>query len=168
MKQDIHGQLVFSEQDLCELYLRNPERELNNVLMENPIVFDEDLEIEKAPTILQYLESSEGISEFDTRLQSNWKMPEEYKNFDIAEWVLTQCKTETELQRVGKELLMYMDRGLFPLLQYLKYLVDTMRANKIVWGVGRGSSVSSYVLYLLGVHRVNSIYFDLDIEEFLR
>jgi DNA polymerase III alpha subunit len=43
-----------------------------------------------------------------------------------------------------------------------------MRDNNIVWGVGRGSSVSSYVLYLLGVHRVNSLYYDLDIHEFLR
>ena len=54
------------------------------------------------------------------------------------------------------------------LLFYLKYLVDTMRGNSIVWGVGRGSSVASYVLYLLGVHKVDSIKYDLDINEFLR
>ena len=53
-------------------------------------------------------------------------------------------------------------------LQFLKYMVDTLRENNIVWGVGRGSSVASYVLYLLGVHKVNSIKYDLDPTEFLR
>jgi len=57
---------------------------------------------------------------------------------------------------------------LFNLLRYLKYLVDTMKSNNIIWGVGRGSSVASYVLYLLGVHRVDSMYYDLDPTEFLR
>jgi DNA polymerase III alpha subunit len=46
--------------------------------------------------------------------------------------------------------------------------VETMRVNNIVWGVGRGSSVASYVLYLIGVHKIDSMYYDLDIEEFLR
>ena len=54
------------------------------------------------------------------------------------------------------------------LLCYLKYLVDTMREHNIVWGVGRGSSVASYCLYLLGVHKINSIKFELDIKEFLK
>jgi len=48
------------------------------------------------------------------------------------------------------------------------YLVDFMRENEIVWGVGRGSSVASYVLYLIGVHRIDSIKFGLDWREFLR
>jgi DNA polymerase III alpha subunit len=69
---------------------------------------------------------------------------------------------------VGEELLMYADRNLIELLKYLKYFVDTMRANKVVWGLGRGSSVASYVLYLIGVHKIDSMYYDLDIHEFLK
>lgn len=95
-------------------------------------------------------------------------MPDEYKNFDIAQWLLDQCKNDAQRQRVGQELLLYIDRNLFPLLQYLKYLVDTLRKYNIVWGVGRGSSVSSYVLFLIGVHKIDSIYYDLDIGEFLK
>jgi DNA polymerase III alpha subunit len=78
------------------------------------------------------------------------------------------CNTTEELQRCGQELLLYQERGLFDLLRYLKYLVDVMQQNNIVWGVGRGSSVSSYVLYLLKVHKINSMYYDLDVSEFLR
>ena len=57
---------------------------------------------------------------------------------------------------------------MFDLLKYMVYLVDFMRENDIVWGVGRGSSVSSYVLYLIGVHKVDSVQFDLDYHEFMR
>jgi len=49
-----------------------------------------------------------------------------------------------------------------------KYFVDTMQANNVVWGVGRGSSVASYVLYLIGVHKIDSIKYNLDWQEFLR
>ena len=95
-------------------------------------------------------------------------MPEEYYSFDIAKWVLDQCKNEEELQRAGDELLKYNERNMFTLLQYLKYLVDTMRKHNIVWGVGRGSSVASFVLYLIGIHKINSLFYDLDINEFLK
>ena len=54
------------------------------------------------------------------------------------------------------------------LLRYMIYLVDFMRKENIVWGVGRGSSVASYVLYLIGIHKVDSIQYGLDYKEFLR
>jgi DNA polymerase III alpha subunit len=57
---------------------------------------------------------------------------------------------------------------LFDVLKYLKYLVDVMTQNQLIWGVGRGSSVASFVLYKIGVHRVDSLYYDLDIKEFLK
>ena len=87
---------------------------------------------------------------------------------DIAKWILDQCADQNELQRAGQELLEYAERDLLPLLQYLKYLVDTMRSNNIVWGVGRGSSVASFVLYLIGVHRIHSLRNNLDFNEFMR
>ena len=108
------------------------------------------------------------IEEFDRVLQSNWRMPKEYKELDIAVYVLGLCREDHELQRVGEELLLYQERDLFNLLRYLKYLVDTLRKHNVVWGVGRGSSVASYVLFLLGVHKIDSLYYDLSIDEFLK
>jgi len=43
-----------------------------------------------------------------------------------------------------------------------------LRKNNIVWGVGRGSSVASYVLFLLGVHKIDSMYYELSVDEFLK
>jgi len=57
---------------------------------------------------------------------------------------------------------------LFDLLRYLKYLADVMTEHRLIWGVGRGSSVASYVLYKLKIHRIDSLYYNLSPEEFLR
>jgi DNA polymerase-3 subunit alpha len=95
-------------------------------------------------------------------------MPQEYAELDIAKHILELCKTPEDLQRVAQELLLFQEQNLFPLLCYLKYLVDTMREHSVVWGVGRGSSVASYVLYIIGVHKINPIKHNLDWREFLR
>ena len=108
------------------------------------------------------------MRDFDETNQANWHMPKHYAEMDIAAYILAQCSTEPELQRCGEELLLYQERDLFPLLCYLKYLVDTMRTHGVLWGVGRGSSVASFVLYKLGVHRIDSLYYDLDPREFLK
>jgi hypothetical protein len=168
MRTDSFGQTILTEGDLCELYMVNPQRKFFHVLVDGAVKLDSRVELNHAPRIVEYLDSIETQEQFDSRLQSNWNMPPEYKELDIAQWVLEQCETDVQRQRVGEELLLYIDRDLFPLLQYLKYLVDTMRANNIVWGVGRGSSVASYVLFLIGIHRIDSIYYDLDIKDFLR
>lgn len=57
---------------------------------------------------------------------------------------------------------------MIPILKTMKFIVDTLRANNIVWGVGRGSSVASYALYLMGVHRVDSVKYNLPINEFFK
>ena len=168
MKSDNYDRQILTESDICELYLIDPDRTLKNVLVDNVIGFDELLELNRIPELIKYQESSIPVDEFDKISQDNWYMPDEYINFDIAKWVLDQCKQDHELQRVGEELIKFQEYGLFPLLCYCKYLVDTMRKHNIVWGVGRGSSVSSYVLYLIGIHRINSLHYDLSIDEFLK
>ena len=160
--------MIFDEADLVNLYYTDPEIKLENVLVEKPIKFNSDLELENIPKLIEYKLSDISKSQFDNQLQNSWFMPKEYLDMDIAKWVLEQCKDDGELQRAGQELLMYQERNMFTLLKYLKYLVDTMRKNNVVWGVGRGSSVASFVLYLIGIHRINSLHYDLPIEEFLK
>lgn len=172
MKYDHFGQAYVSSTELCDLLCKNPEIDLGQFFVKDWNQYNTAVKTTFAdlPLVQEYhsLPSNYSVEVFHHTKQNTWYMPDEYKNLDIAQWLLDQCKTEVELQRVGKELLLYQERNLFPLLQQLKYIVDTWRTNNIVWGVGRGSSVASYVLYLLGVHRINSIYYDLDIEEFLR
>lgn len=166
MRIDAYGQPVLSERDVMDLYMKNPEHSMKTCLVDfEPRA---DLEVVDAPQLQRWMEDAATVDQYDARNQSQWHMPQQYRDLDIAEWVLSQCTTDEQLQRVGMELMLYLERDAFPLLRYLKYLVDTMRQHNIVWGVGRGSSVSSYVLYLIGIHRIDSLYYDLDIREFLK
>lgn len=168
MFTDEFGQIVFSEDDLLEYYLKNPDKVYSRFITETPVVFPDMLELKNVPKCQEYVKPNCSQAEFDTINQSIWHMPDEYKNFDIAKFVLDRCANDAELQRAGQELLLYQEKDMFMLLKYLKYLVDTMRQNNIVWGVGRGSSVASFVLYLIGLHKINSLHYDLPIEEFLK
>jgi len=169
MITDKYGRQIYSEKDICDIYLKNPDIKLNNVLVSDKIRFDQALYVEHIPTLIKHIfDEDMSIEEFDEQCQDHYFIPPEYAKFDIAKFVLDQCQNDAELQRAGAELLLYQERDMFMLLRYLKYLVDTMRANDIVWGVGRGSSVSSFVLFLIGVHKINSLYYDLPIDEFLK
>jgi DNA polymerase III alpha subunit len=171
MKQNNLGEMIFNEQDICDLLMqgRNPAS-LNRMLVDSSVNIEHMVDfVDRMPEFIQHVgDPNIRMSVFDQRAQARWHMPEEYKTLDIAEYVLGLCGTEAELQRVGEELLLYQEKDLFNLLRYLKYLVDVMTQNRVIWGVGRGSSVASYVLYLLGVHRIDSMFYELNVREFLR
>jgi DNA polymerase III alpha subunit len=57
---------------------------------------------------------------------------------------------------------------MIPVLRQLLYMIDRWRESSVVWGVGRGSSVSSFVLYLIGINRINPRRFGLDASEFFK
>jgi DNA polymerase III alpha subunit len=170
MKIDAVGQTYYNSDELADILYANPNVDLSKFCVEDPTSYNSSVELTYSDfeLLTKYHEFEGSIEELDQRNQSSWHMPTEYFELDIAQWALDQCKTDAELQRVGEELLLFQERDLFNLLRWLKYFVDTMRANQVVWGVGRGSSVASYVLYLIGVHKINSMYYDLNIDEFLK
>jgi len=174
MKYDKYGQAYTTELELCDMLYQNPDLDLSRFQVVDSATYNNSVNSTYAelPLLKPYIpidyKEDVPIELFDWSQQQNWYMPDEYKTLDIAQHILNLCTTESELQRVGEELLLYQERELFNLLRYLKYFVDTMRKNDVVWGLGRGSSVASYVLYLLGVHKINSMYYDLPIEEFLK
>ncbi len=170
MIQNKFGQLVYSEQDVCDLLMQgHAVTDLSGLVVDASIDVNRWSEIiDSVPEFLKPHQEDCTTQHFHAQQQRNWRMPESYKNLDIAQHVLQLCESQAELQRCGQELMLYQERDLFDLLRYLHYLVDVMRSNNIVWGVGRGSSVSSYVLYKLGVHRVDSLFYNLDVKEFLR
>lgn len=105
---------------------------------------------------------------FIQRNLSNWNIPDKYMNMNLDQWLLDKCKTVQEKERVEVEIAEFKARNMILVLKWLVYFVDTLRENGQIWGVGRGSSVASFVLYLIGIHKVNPIEYDLDIKEFLK
>jgi DNA polymerase III alpha subunit len=172
MRTDKFGQLIFSEQDVINLYLQGHDMAvLDRLLVDNTIDLETAAHIlDNVPAFIRYdeLAQQQTVEQWDHRCQAKWYMPEEYKQLDIAAYVLGLCDSDAELQRCGHELMLFQERNLFDLLRYLKYLVDVMTENRLIWGVGRGSSVASFVLYKLKVHRINSLHYELDPAEFLR
>lgn len=97
-----------------------------------------------------------------------WNIPAEYVEMDLDVYFANKINTIEEAMRVAEELALFRERGLEPMLRFMIYLVKVMEDNKIIWGVGRGSSVSSFLLFLVGLHQVNPIKYNLDIKEFIR
>jgi DNA polymerase III alpha subunit len=127
------------------------------------------MEEQGLPKLQKYIPLDVDQKTFDGVCQSEWFMPDEYKELDVVAHLYNLCEGDDEpFHRVNEELAEFQRREMFDLLRYMIYLVDFMRENNIVWGVGRGSSVASYVLYLIGVHRIDSIKYNLDWREFLR
>lgn len=170
MKQNKFGELIFSDSDLVDVIMEgNDLADIHDMIVDHTVDLSRFPDtLDPVPNLMTQRFHSCSVPEFHQQQQGNWHMPEEYKKLDIAEYLLSLCTTQEQLQRVGEELLLYQEQNLFDLLKYLKYLVDVMDKNGVIWGVGRGSSVASYVLYLLKVHKVDSMYYDLDIKEFLR
>lgn len=167
MRLDKYSNPVFDEQDLFDALYKGQ-------MLSADIIVNPSSEVKKLEEVLEFRfsepypkNSTVTISEFDYACQSNWFMPNEYKQMDIEEYLVLICPEEN-YQRLLDELEAFKARNMLDLLRWLKYFVDTCRAKNIVWGVGRGSSVASYVLYLIGVHKIDSIKYNLDWQEFLR
>lgn len=106
--------------------------------------------------------------EFHKKNQESWLMPDNYLNLDLNSLLLSRCNTAKQKERVIEELDLFKQYELEILLKFMVYMIDIFQKNDIIWGIGRGSSVSSYCLYLIGVHKVDSLKYNLRIEDFLR
>ena len=134
------------------------------------------------PDILEHCLCSDDLTQYVNRLDlerlqypvppkeidaNHWFIPKDYCP-NLTEMLYALCETDAQRDRVSQELELYIKHGMYDILHVMKYIVDTLRENNVVWGVGRGSSVASYVLYLIGVHKIDSIKYKLPIEEFFK
>ena len=169
MRLDKFGNPVFNSLDIFKVLYQGKLSNLKEIVVD----YSEDIrQLEQTTefTFQQFNDQLDQISieDFDQALQSEWFMPPEYREFDVEDWCINKCNTDQQKERVYDELEEYRNRGMIPLLQWTKHFVDTCNENGIVWGVGRGSSVASFVLFLLGVHQIDSVKYNLDWQEFLR
>jgi DNA polymerase III alpha subunit len=167
MRTNNLGQSVFDSNDLINMIYQGHVNKLLNVIVEQDT---EILEFQQALGAVFQTELADiDQNTFDQNNQKNWAMPREYRDLDIEAWIYDQGPPwNPEHARIQLELEEFRQRNMIDLLRWLKYFVDTCRTNNIVWGVGRGSSVASYVLYLIGVHKIDSIKYNLDFSEFMR
>ena len=150
-----YGQVILSTQEVFDALYAGKITDLGTIFLEDPAEctkFCESVKKNYDTTGFVRFPTEPTVSqaEFDKANQAQWFMPEDYCP-NLIEMLYSMCTTPEQTDRVSKELELFIQHGMYDLLYYLKYLVDTMRENNIVWGVGRGSSVASYVLYLIGI-----------------
>ena len=164
-----HGDVIFTEQDVIDLLYTNPDFDISKLFFADTEIYNKSLkQLGIDLPVINTVPDREPLDEFDQRNINNWHMPEKYYNIDVKQWLLDKTQTEEERDRVLIEYSLFENKKFVKVLQFLIYFVDTLRANNIVWGVGRGSSVASFCLFLMGVQKINPLLYNLDIKEFLR
>jgi len=164
-----HGDVIFSEEDVIDLLYSNPDFDISKLYFNDIDKYSQSLKelgID-LPTIHTAPKRPEP-TKFDKENCDNWHMPEKYYTINVLQWLLDKCQNDEEKMRVQMEYDLFEKKNFVRVLQFLIYFIDTLRANNIVWGVGRGSSVASFCLFLIGVHKINPLLYNLDIGEFLR
>jgi len=167
----MYGQAILSSDDLSELLLQGKNIGHLNVIRDNDIELYEKYQTNLLNLATVFLDAPEEVLTFDdfhAERADEWIFPTEYQQIDVYAWLLNKCNTQEEIDRVKEEYELYKERDLIMLLRLFIFLVEYLRKNKFIWGVGRGSSVSSYILYLIGVHRVDSLKYRLDIKDYLK
>lgn len=169
---DPQGQMIYTTDQIADELLYRPDLNIGNFYVADCREYEKSLKALMAdfprPRIYDVTDLDLETEEFDRKKQSQWLMPEEYQNLDILNWMLSEVSSDQERDRIRQEFELYQKHDLVNLLRLLKYLTDVFRKNKIIQGVGRGSSVSSYCLYIIGIHKIDSIKYQLDITDFLR
>lgn len=138
------------------------------------------------PEVIQYNQFTTDVYQIKEELDLDkirndvWTIPDEYQKLDVREYAFARLAVEcsknkwTEevasiyVDRVEEELERYEQFDYLDVLKLMVYIVDTFKQTNSVWGVGRGSSVSSYLLYLFEVHDIDSVKYDLFISDFLK
>ena len=164
-----HGDVIFSEEDAIDLIYTDPEFDISKLYFDDVEQYSKSLkDLGIDLPVINTAPKREKPEFFDKANCEKWYMPEKYYQINVLQWLLDKCQTDEEKMRVQMEYDLFEKKNFIRVLQFLIYFIDTLRANNIVWGVGRGSSVASFCLFLIGVHKINPLLYNLDITEFLR
>tara|TARA_A100001035_G_scaffold239148_1_gene204075 strand:- start:1340 stop:1849 length:510 start_codon:yes stop_codon:yes gene_type:complete len=169
MKMTELNEVVVNENDLVEGLLQG--KSANSIITKDTDKIDtynHFCSLFQINNTIDYETPAESNDKYSYKDIENWHMPQEYKQLDIQTYLLNKTRDYAQKQRVELEYAEFESRNMIPMLKFLVYMVSELKRQNILWGVGRGSSVSSYILYLIGVHKVDSLKYDLDYKEFLR
>jgi DNA polymerase III alpha subunit len=104
-----------------------------------------------------------------------WILPEKYLTMDLDAYLYNLYERiekdslfEKRLERLAKEIFEFKQHGLEEVLRLLIFIVDRLIETNSIWGVGRGSSCSSYLLFLIGLHEIDPVLYEINLSDFLR
>ena len=155
------GDCIYTEKDAIELLYSNPELDISKLFFDDPTQYNNSIKDTGINfNLLQTVPNRPKPIKFDQQMINKWYMPEEYYQIDVKKYLLDKCQTQEERNRVEQEY--------YKSITIFNILYRHVKSKSVVWGVGRGSSVASFCLFLIGVHKINPLQYDLNITEFLR
>lgn len=157
------GDSTFTEQELIKM--------LRTGIQMTPFMHIDNIS-EEVKTYNQLVDPPLTIKTENKPFDFSWNIPTKYKKIEIKKFLLNKFKEKNiglsnkekikRLNRLEEELTLFQKRKLENFLRTIIYIKDTLP----IYGIGRGSSVSSYLLFVIGIHSVDSVLYELDISDF--
>ena len=145
IKINDYGDCVYSEDSVIEQLYQDPTLDISKITVDTKLYNQALTKLQiDLPKLPEQILRNQTVVEFDKQNYNAWYMPESYENIDVKTYLLEKCNTEEERDRILIEYKLFEQKGFTKVLKFLIYFVDVLRTNNIVWGVGRGSSVSSF------------------------
>lgn len=165
MKLDEYKRPIFDYKDLSEFYYKGLD--ITDSMFEDSDELqkhNENCKINDYELATIY-NPNDIFTDFHKENQRKWLID---IDVDIEKILYERCRTEVDRILVEYELTLFKKNDIMDILKMIHVVVETMKHNNILWGVGRGSSVASMCLFLLDVHMVDPAKYDLDIHEFIK
>jgi DNA polymerase III alpha subunit len=161
VKFDPTGTALLSKQGIIELAYQD---RINDAVF----FWQDNTEKQQYESVCEYLDNWPFQRAEPQPNNRNWFTPSEYQKIDLEKYILDRCKNTEEIARAKQELAYTKQLDSEHIFKHLIYLVDTWRAQNRVWGIGRGSSVSCFLLYAIGLNKINPLDYDIDCHEFFK
>lgn len=113
-----------------------------------------------------------GCAELDV----SYSLPKRYAELDFTRYIEDEIIPRVpadelyadRMSRLVAEITFIEKHDMVNLIRTLVYVRDTLNEKRVVWGIGRGSSCASYLLYLMEIHYVDPVAYDIPMDEFFR
>jgi len=118
--------------------------------------------------------TDDGVPKGPSQNTYEWTYPESYKKLDVEEYCLDMMivlgldESLEYVDRMSIELQKIQEKEMEPFIRCMIWITDVFRKNNMVWGLGRGSSCASLIMYIIGVNKVDPIRYDIPMEEFYK
>jgi len=129
-----YGEPIVNCNDLMELVYQGYD--VNKVKVNDDRVEKYNTIIEELaldwPSLKKLTDLDIAVEDYDRALQSDWYMPDEYKQMDVEEHIRSLTKTQEEKTRVEEELVLYRKYNVLNVLRFLVYSDRNRMALEIV------------------------------------
>jgi len=102
-----------------------------------------------------------------------WTIPKKYLSMNIEELCIEALEqkrliNDVYVNRLSWELIQMELKDMHQFVRCLLYVTHQFKENDVVWGVGRGSSCASLIMYLLDINKVDPVKYGIPAEEFFK